>query len=84
MHQHCILQCNKERCRNLSISNPEQFHWCNEESSENGNYRNDNKGLCTIAWGCIVGHYHKDVMCLYCRLLFFVREQAKEIITISR
>ncbi len=82
VYQHCMLQCNKERCRNLSISNPEQFQWCNEESSENGNYRNDNKGLCTIAWGCIVGHYHKDVMCLYCRV--FVREQAKEIITISR
>lgn len=62
MYQRCILQCKKKGCRNLSISNPKQFQWCNEESSENGNYRNDNKGLCTIAWGCIVGHYHKDVM----------------------
>lgn len=69
--------------RNLSISNLEHFQWRNEESSENGNYRNDNKGLCTIARGCIVGHYHKDVMCLCCKGFFFVREQAKEIITIS-
>lgn len=82
MYKHFMLQSKKERCRNLSASNLEQFQWCNEESSENGNYRNDNKGLCSIAWGCIVRHYHKDAMCLYCRV--FVREQAKEIITISR
>lgn len=82
MYQHCLLESIKKKRKNFSISNPELFHWCNEESSESGNYRNDNKGLCTVAWGYMVGHYHKDVMCFCCR--DFVREQAKEIITISR
>lgn len=74
----------KKKKKNAGIClhpNPERSQWCNEESSENGNYRNDNKGLGAIARGCIVGHYHKGVMCLCCGLL--VREQAKEIITIS-
>lgn len=72
--------CSRVIKKGICLPNPELFQWCNEESSENGNYRNDNKGLCTIAWGCIAGHYHKDAMCLYCR----VSVRAKEIITISR
>lgn len=62
-----MWQCNKEDAGICLDLTPSSFQKCNEESSENGNYRNDNKGLCTIARGCIVGHYHKDAMCLYCR-----------------
>lgn len=69
MYRRCFLQSiKKKRQEFVYIPNLELFHWCNEESSESRNYRNDNKGLCAVARGCVVGHYHKDGMCLCCRV----------------